>query len=96
MRRYIHVKMFYFYFTCRKNCGLTTAMRRYANGAVTTMRRYVLRVRVKCKMLNFYFYFYSTRPKAPLGGMGRRAQWHSLHTAGKTIHDKRARALIKI
>ena len=32
----------------------------------------------------------------PLGGMGRWVRWHSLHTAGKTIHDKRARALIKI
>jgi len=45
-------------------------------------------VRVKSKM--FYFYFDFTRPKAPLGGMGRRARWHSLRTAGKTIHDKRA------
>ena len=39
-----------------QNCGLTTAMRRYANGAVMTMRRYVLRMRT---MLYFTTYTYN-------------------------------------
>ena len=60
----------------------------------TAIRRYALRTHKIQTVLFVYFYF--TRPKAPLGGMGRRARWHSLRTAGKTIHDKRAEALIII
>jgi len=73
----------------RQRCIATRTERLFT----TVIRRYALRTH---KTQNVVFYFDFTRPKAPLGGMGRRARWHSLRTAGKTIHDKRAETIIII
>jgi len=111
MRRYIHVNVIFLLHTPQRKCCVCVVRilisaqtgrlqlrqrcvaTRTERSLTTAIRRYALRTH---KTQNVLFYFYFIRPKAPLGGMGRRARWHSLRTAEKTIHDKRAEALIII